>query len=78
MPLTTLQNSSNALRQRSFRRRCAAGRVCVTVEVDEIGLGELLTAAGLLKLGADGRSDLAVGLQRLVDALIAEHCGRLR
>jgi hypothetical protein len=36
------------------------------------------TAAGLLKPDAVDRGDLEAGLERLVEALIAEHCGRLR
>jgi hypothetical protein len=41
-------------------------------------LTELLADAGLLKGSADDRGELEAGLARLVEALLAEHAGRLR
>jgi hypothetical protein len=40
-----------AARQRLYRTRAAAGRICLTIEANEVALGELLADAGLLKTG---------------------------
>jgi hypothetical protein len=63
-----------AVRLQRFRQRQACGRVCLTIEVDEIAVTEVLIAAGVLSPGVDhGRGELERAVERLLAALSQEH-----
>jgi hypothetical protein len=74
VPLTAVQPSAYARRQRTYRSRCRTGKAVLSVEIEVVALEELLRDAGLLAPGAgDDRAALESALQRLIAALVADH-----
>jgi len=61
-------------RCRRSRARTAAGRILVTLELDEVATVELLEAAGVLeRLQEHSREAIGHGLERLLELLGQEH-----
>jgi hypothetical protein len=64
-------SSAGAIRVKRHRERQAAGRIAVTVELDEVQAIEVLTAAGLLPPLCDhSREDIAHGIEHAIEQLI--------
>jgi hypothetical protein len=68
-----MSTSRRAAAVAAHRAREAAGRVLLTIECDEVDLEEALKAAGLLAPDADSHEATEAALQRLVEAIIADH-----
>ncbi|MYZ47329.1 hypothetical protein [Propylenella binzhouense] len=59
-------------RQRRYRRRQARGLRVLPIEVDEAAVADLLTELGLLPPAkADDLASIRVGLEQLIDNLVA-------
>jgi hypothetical protein len=59
---------SAAEKMRAYRERAAAGRICITVEVDAVDLAERLIEAGFLRPeDYDDRDALRLGLEHVVE-----------
>ena len=64
--------TNSTARSRRFRQRRRAGKVQLTIEVDEAGLEALLAHHGLLPAcGSDDRQATAQALEQLLQLLIA-------
>jgi hypothetical protein len=67
-----LAAAAATVRSRRFRQRRRAGKVPVTIEVDEAGIEALLAHHGLMpSYGSDDRDAIGRALERLVEILIA-------
>ena len=65
-------SSNSTARSHRFRQRKRAGKVPLTIEVDEAGIEALLAHHGLLSsCGSDDRSAVAHALEQLLQLLIA-------
>jgi hypothetical protein len=72
--ISTISNvmASSAARSRRCRARARNGLVVLPIEIDEAGVGVLLTHHGLLPAyGTDDRATLAAALEELIERLIA-------
>ena len=67
-----MMGASSTARSHRFRQRRRAGKVPLTVEVDEAGLEALLAHHGLMPAcGADDRHATVHALEQLLQLLIA-------
>lgn len=57
---------SVADRCREYRARLKAGRAVLAIEVDEIGLGEVLARNGFLQSSDADRDEICVALERAI------------
>lgn len=68
-------SSAGAMRVRRHRERRAAGRLTVTIEIDEVATIEALCAAKLLSpLQEPDRDEIAHAIERLLELLGREAC----
>lgn len=66
------QTYSRADRQRTYRRRAAAGKIVLHIEVDEVEIVEILVSHGFLDASAaDDKRAVAASIQRMIAMLIA-------
>jgi hypothetical protein len=64
--------ATSTARSQHFRQRRRAGKVQLTIEVDETGVESLLSHHGLLPIcGTDDRNTITRALEHLVQRLIA-------
>jgi hypothetical protein len=64
--------ATNTARVQRFRQRKRAGKVPLTIEVDEAGIESLLAHHGLMPAcGSDDRQAVVRALERLLQLLIA-------
>ena len=64
--------SRHADRQRNYRKRQTAGKICLQIEVDEVETVQALIAAGFLAAdAAENRALIAAAIERLVALLVA-------
>jgi hypothetical protein len=65
--------STSAVRMARWRRRNAAGRIPLTIEIDEVALTELLVEHGMLERSrADDRVALALAVERVLEVLVRD------
>ena len=64
--------SSSTDRMRQHRARKSEGKVLLLVEMDEIGLQDMLVRAGLLDRNNDDREVLTRAVTRFLEAAILE------
>lgn len=67
-----MADRTGAERARRHRRRQRAGRIVLSLEVDEVDHVEMLIEAGFLcRSGAEDRDEIAAATARLVERLVA-------
>jgi hypothetical protein len=67
-----MMGASSTARSRHFRQRKRAGKVQLTIEIDEAGLEVLLAHHGLVPAcGSDDRNAVVHALEQLLQLLIA-------